>query len=411
MRPAPPQIDAASFARSFQLTRVPADFVDDPYPYYAALRTHDPVHELEGGALFLTRYEDVAAVYRDPHASSDKKQEFRPKFGDSPLFEHHTTSLVFNDPPLHTRVRRLILGAVNQRAIARMEPGVIALVDRLLDAMADKRRVDLIDDFAAEIPVEVIGSLLDVPRDERGPLRGWSLAILSALEPAPGKDLLERGNRAVTEFLDYLRTLVARRRARPGDPEVDVLTRLIQGESDGERLTETELLHNCIFMLNAGHETTTNLIGNGVDALLRHRGELERLAADPALITTAVEELLRFESPLQLNNRVTTAGITIGGRSFPAGTFITLGVGAANRDPAQFPDPDRLDVGRKPNRHVAFGHGDHACAGMNVARLEARIAINGLLARFPGIERAGAPERDRRVRFRGFRHLPVAVAP
>jgi len=411
VRPAPPQIDAASFARSFQLTRVPADFVDDPYPYYAALRTHDPVHELEGGALFLTRYEDVAAVYRDPHASSDKKQEFRPKFGDSPLFEHHTTSLVFNDPPLHTRVRRLILGAVNQRAIARMEPGVIALVDRLLDAMADKRRVDLIDDFAAEIPVEVIGSLLDVPRDERGPLRGWSLAILSALEPAPGKDLLERGNRAVTEFLDYLRTLVARRRARPGDPEVDVLTRLIQGESDGERLTETELLHNCIFMLNAGHETTTNLIGNGVDALLRHRGELERLAADPALITTAVEELLRFESPLQLNNRVTTAGITIGGRSFPAGTFITLGVGAANRDPAQFPDPDRLDVGRKPNRHVAFGHGDHACAGMNVARLEARIAINGLLARFPGIERAGAPERDRRVRFRGFRHLPVAVAP
>jgi len=411
VRPAPPQIDAASFARSFQLTRVPADFVDDPYPYYAALRAHDPVHELEGGALFLTRYEDVAAVYRDPHASSDKKQEFRPKFGDSPLFEHHTTSLVFNDPPLHTRVRRLILGAVNQRAIARMEPGVIALVDRLLDAMADKRRVDLIDDFAAEIPVEVIGSLLDVPRDERGPLRGWSLAILSALEPAPGKDLLERGNRAVTEFLDYLRTLVARRRARPGDPEVDVLTRLIQGESDGERLTETELLHNCIFMLNAGHETTTNLIGNGVDALLRHRGELERLAADPALITTAVEELLRFESPLQLNNRVTTAGITIGGRSFPAGTFITLGVGAANRDPAQFPDPDRLDVGRKPNRHVAFGHGDHACAGMNVARLEARIAINGLLARFPGIERAGAPERDRRVRFRGFRHLPVAVAP
>jgi len=411
VRPAPPQIDAASFARSFQLTRVPADFVDDPYPYYAALRAHDPVHELEGGALFLTRYEDVAAVYRDPHASSDKKQEFRPKFGDSPLFEHHTTSLVFNDPPLHTRVRRLILGAVNQRAIARMEPGVVALVDRLLDAMADKRRVDLIDDFAAEIPVEVIGSLLDVPRDERGPLRGWSLAILSALEPAPGKDLLERGNRAVTEFLDYLRTLVARRRARPGDPEVDVLTRLIQGESDGERLTETELLHNCIFMLNAGHETTTNLIGNGVDALLRHRGELERLAADPALITTAVEELLRFESPLQLNNRVTTAGITIGGRSFPAGTFITLGVGAANRDPAQFPDPDRLDVGRKPNRHVAFGHGDHACAGMNVARLEARIAINGLLARFPGIERAGAPERDRRVRFRGFRHLPVAVAP
>jgi hypothetical protein len=306
-------------------------------------------------------------------------------------------------------VRRLIMGALNQRAIARMEPDVGALVDRLLDRMGDRREVDLIVDFAAEIPVEVIGNLLDVPRAERAPLRGWSLAILSALEPAPDAALLERGNRAVREFLDYLGTLVARRRRSPGDPEADVLTRLIRGEPDGERLTDAELLHNCIFLLNAGHETTTNLIGNGVDALLRHRAELERLARDPSLLPTAVEELLRFESPLQLNNRVTTAPVDLGGRSFPAGTFVTLGVGAANRDPAQFPDPDRLDVGRKPNRHVAFGHGDHACAGMNVARLEARVAIGRLLARFPGIDRAGAPERDRRVRFRGFRHLPVRV--
>jgi len=401
--------EAGAFARAFRLTDVPDDFFDDPYPYYAALRAHDPMHELGRGSIFLTRYEDVAAVYRDPRASSDKKQEFKPKYGDTPLYEHHTTSLVFNDPPLHTRVRRLIMGAVNQRAIARMEPDVVALVERLLDRMAGGREVDLIADFAAEIPVEVIGNLLDVPRAERGPLRGWSLAILSALEPAPGAALLERGNRAVREFLDYLRTLVARRRQAPGDPEADVLTRLIQGEADGERLTDTELLHNCIFLLNAGHETTTNLIGNGVDALLRHRGELERLVREPGLIATAVEELLRFESPLQLNNRVTTAEIAINGRTYPTGTFLTLGVGAANRDPAQFPDPDRLDVGRKPNRHVAFGHGDHACAGMNVARLEARIAIGRLLARFPRIAPAGAPERDRRVRFRGFKRLPVRL--
>ena len=401
--------EAGAFARAFRLTDVPDDFFDDPYAYYAVLRAHDPVHELDRGSIFLTRYEDVAAVYRDPRASSDKKQEFKPKYGDTPLYEHHTTSLVFNDPPLHTRVRRLIMGALNQRAIARMEPDVVALVDRLLDRMAGGREVDLIADFAAEIPVEVIGNLLDVPRAERGPLRGWSLAILSALEPAPGAALLERGNRAVREFLDYLETLVARRRQAPGDPEADVLTRLIQGEADGERLTDTELLHNCIFLLNAGHETTTNLIGNGVEALLRHRGELERLAREPALIATAVEELLRFESPLQLNNRVTTAEMGIGGRSFTAGTFITLGVGAANRDPAQFPDPDRLDVGRKPNRHVAFGHGDHACAGMNVARLEARIAIGRLLARFPGIAPVSAPERDRRVRFRGLKRLPVRL--
>ena len=410
MRSAPPATDAAAAAREFRLTAVPPDFFDDPYRYYAALRTHDPVHDLGPGSVFLTRYEDVAAVYRDPRASSDKKQEFAPKFGDSPLFEHHTTSLVFNDPPLHTRVRRLIVGAVSQRAIARMEPDVVALVDRLLDRMADKRTLDLIDDFAAEIPVEVIGNLLEVPKAERGPLRGWSLAILSALEPAPGAEILTRGNRAVSDFCDYLRRLVADRRKHPRDPGSDVLTRLIQGEPDGERLTETELLHNCIFLLNAGHETTTNTIGNGMHALLVHRGELERLARDPALMPTAVEEVLRFESPLQLNNRVTTAAVDIGGRSFPAGTFLTLGVGAANRDPAQFPDPDRLDVGRKPNRHVAFGHGDHACAGMNVARMEARVAFGRLIARFPKIDLAGAPERDRRVRFRGFRHLPVTIA-
>jgi cytochrome P450 len=399
----------SAWARAFRLTSVPEDFVDDPYPYYAALRQHDPVHELGPGSIFLTRYEDVAAVYRDPRASSDKKREFGPKYGDTPLYEHHTTSLVFNDPPLHTRVRRLMMGAVNQRAIARMEPDVVALVERLLDRMAKRREADLIGEFAAEIPVEVIGNLLDVPRGERAPLRGWSLAILSALEPAPDAALLERGNRAVSDFLDYLRTLVARRRQAPGDPDADVLTRLIQGEADGERLTESELLHNCIFLLNAGHETTTNLIGNGVDALLRHRAELERLVREPTLIATAVEELLRFESPLQLNNRVTTAEMPIGRHTFPAGTFLTLGVGAANRDPAQFPEPDRLDVGRKPNRHVAFGHGDHACAGMNVARLEARIAIGRLLARFPRIAPAGAPERDRRVRFRGFKRLPVRV--
>ncbi len=400
---------AAQEARAFRLTEVPPGFIDDPYPYYAALRAHDPVHELGPGSYFLTRYEDIVAVYRDPHASSDKKREFKPKLGDGPIYEHHTTSLVFNDPPLHTRVRRLIVGAVNQRAIARMEAGLIALVDGLLDRMAGRSRVDLIEDFAARIPVEVIGNLLDVPKPERDPLRGWSLAILSALEPAPSADILDRANRATTEFLEYLGVLCAERRRHPGDPEVDVLTRLIQGEPDGERLSEKELFHNCIFLLNAGHETTTNLIGNGMHALLTHRGELERLAGDPSLIGTTVEELLRFESPLQLNNRVTTAAIEIGGRKFPAGTFLTLGVGAANRDPAQFPDPDRLDVGRSPNRHVAFGQGAHACAGMNVARLEGRIAFGRLIERYPRIALDGAPERDRRVRFRGFRHLPATL--
>jgi cytochrome P450 len=406
-------MDPRALAQDFTLATAGAAFVDNPYPTYAALRAHAPVQPIGAGSWLLTRYDDVLAAYRDPRLSSDKRREFAPKFGDTPLFEHHTSSLVFNDPPSHTRVRRLLLGAVNQRAIARMEPGVVALVDTLLAALAERAaggaQVDLIEDFAAAIPVEVIGNLLSFPREDRGPLRGWSLAILAALEPAPTPAMLDTGNRAVTDFVAYLKDLIAHRRAHPLDPEEDVLTRLIQGEVGGERLSERELLHNCIFLLNAGHETTTNLIGNGLHALMTHRHAFEQLRRQPELINPAVEELLRFESPLQLNNRLATAPIALSTRVIEPGDFITLAIGAANRDPAEFAQPDALNLARKPNGHLAFGQGMHACSGMNVARLEGRIAIGRLLARYPDIRFAGAPERDQRLRFRGFRRLPVVL--
>jgi hypothetical protein len=400
---------AGALAAAFDLARLPPEFYDDPYPTFAALTAHDPVHRNADGSLILTGYADVVAMYRNPVASSDKKVEFRPKFGDSPLYEHHTTSMVFSDPPRHTRLRRLLMGAVNQRAIARMEPSVVTLVDGLLDAMAQKGDVDLIDDFAGLIPVEVIGNLLSVPHADRGPLRAWSLAILAALEPVPTPEMLERGNRSLVDFKAYLEGLVAERRANPLHPDEDVLTRLIQGEADGEKLSEEELVQNCIFLLNAGHETTTNLIGNGLELLMRFPGEQRRVRDDPSLVSSAVEEMLRFESPIQLNNRRLLEPSEIGGRGFPAGTLVNISIGAANRDPAQFPDPQRFDVARKPNRHVAFGQGDHACVGMNVARMEGRIAIGRLLQRFALLEYRGAPERDRRVRFRGFRRLPARV--
>jgi len=399
----------ADAVRAFTLAAPPADFVDNPYPWYAALRTLSPVHPLGPDSVLLTRYEDVLAVYRSPQVSSDKQLEFGPKLGvGSPIYEHHTSSLVFNDPPLHTRVRRILMGALNQRAIARMEPGLVSLVDGLLDRLADQPEPDLIEHFAAQIPVEVIGNLLAVPHDERGPLRDWSLAILSALEPAPGPAVLARANAAVSDFLVYLKDLITRRAAHPGDPEVDVLTRLMRGDAKGT-LTERELMHNCIFLLNAGHETTTNLIGNGLDALLTHRDQLERLVAEPALIHTAVEELLRFESPLQLNNRRSTAPVEISDRSLPADCFITLAIGAANRDPAEFADPERLDIARKPNNHLAFGQGAHACSGMNVARLEGRIAIGRFVQRFPAYRLSEAPVRGKRARFRGFVRAPFAL--
>jgi hypothetical protein len=221
--------------------------------------------------------------------------------------------------------------------------------------------------------------------------------------------MLDRGNRAVGDFVSYLRVLIAERRDHPGDPAIDVLTRLIQGETGGERLSEKELYHNCIFLLNAGHETTTNLIGNGVWLLLRHPEQMARLRNEPALIGSAIEEMLRYEGPIQLNNRRLVAPMEIAGKALPAGTFITIAIGAANRDPGQFPEAERFDIGRNPNRHVAFGQGAHACAGLNVARMEARIAFARLLSRLAVVELAGEPVRDRRIRFRGFRTLPVRI--
>jgi cytochrome P450 len=403
--------NARELAAHFDIEKLTAEFYADPYPTYRALREHEPVKRMPNGSYFLTRYDDLLTAYKNTKAfSSDKKKEFAPKYGASLLYEHHTTSLVFNDPPAHTRVQRLIMGALSPRAIAEMEPDLIALVERLLDAIAAKGDVDLIEDFAAAIPIEVIGNLLGVPKEEREPLRGWSLAILGALEPVIGAEAFARGNSAVDDFLCYLKILVARRRAKPGNPDRDVLTRLIQGEDNGERLTEKELLHNCIFLLNAGHETTTNLIGNGLVALSAHPTEKKRLIENPGLIKTAVEEILRFESSNQLGNRLTTEPVEFGGVTMPAGTSVTLGIGAANRDPRQFNDPETLDISRTPNRHLAFATGAHQCAGMALARLEGAIAISRYLARFPAYTLKAPPVRGGRARFRGFLSMPCVVA-
>jgi len=394
----------------FDLTRLTPEFLANPYPTYRALQEQTPVKQLPDGSLFLTRHAELSRIYRDTQTfSSDKAVEFRPKFGDTLLYEHHTTSLVFNDPPRHTRVRRLIAGALTPRAIAGMEAGLVVVVDRLLDRMAAQTKVDLIGDFAAAIPIEVIGNLLGVPPAEREPLRNWSLAILGALEPVLTPEAAQRGNRAVTEFLDYLEGLTADRRARPGDPERDVLTRLLQADPSGDRLTQTELLHNCIFLLNAGHETTTNLIGNGLVALAQHPAERARLLADPSLVRSAVEEVLRYESSNQLGNRITTTPTGIGDRTYPAGTQVTLCIGAANRDPSAFSDPNSFDIGRSPNRHLAFAAGIHQCVGMSLARLEGVVAIGRLVERFPRYTLAADPVRGMRARFRGFTSIPAVL--
>ena len=400
-------------AAGFDLRRLPDAFYDDPFSTYKALREYEPVKRMPDGSVFLTRHADVVAVYKNVAAfSSDKNEEFLPKYGDTPLFEHHTTSLVFNDPPAHTRVRRLIAGALTPKHVTPMAPRIGELVDGLLDAMAARgtgAEIDLIEAFCAAIPVEVIGNLLGVPRNQREPLRDWSLAILGALEPALTPQQHEAGNSAVRDMLAYLDGLVAQRRAEPGDPETDVLTRLIEGEADGQRLQAKELLHNCIFLLNAGHETTTNLIGNGLRCLAEAPEQKARLLAEPELMRSAVEEFLRIESSNQLGNRITTGQAEVGGVVLAPRTQVTLCIGAANRDPDAFVDPDRLDLARHPNRHVAFGSGIHQCVGMGLGRLEAKVAIGRFVARFPNFRLAGAPVRAHRVRFRGHLRLPVLM--
>lgn len=384
------------------LADLPDGFLEDPYPVYDRLLEAGLVWQSDGSAI-VARHEDLQRIYKDTRRFlSDKKRTFGTKFGaGSPLFRHHTTSLVFNDAPLHTRVRRIMSAAMAPRAIARMEPGLVTVVDGLLDRMAG--RIDLIEDYAAAIPVQVIGNLLDVPLDDRRPLRDWSLAILGALEPVVSEAAMARGHAAVEAFGAYLEGLIAARRARPGNPEEDVLTRLIAGDSEGQ-LSGEELVQNCIFILNAGHETTTNLIGSGLALFHDHPDAFRALKADPEGVNLAVEEVLRVASPNQFGNREVAQAVEICGEKVPVGTNLHLCIGAANRDPRVFQDPARFDILRRPNGHLAFAGGPHVCVGLTLARMEARIALGHFIARFPNY-RIAERQLGRRVRFRGYERL------
>lgn len=400
-----------SQAQQFDPAHLPDDYFQDPYPWLAALRQHDPVRLCPDGSIYLTRHADLFAVYRDPKTfSSDKKQQFKPLLGDSPLYEHHTTSLVFNDPPLHTRVRRAFGNAMSPRAVAEMRPWVQRVVDTLLDNIAARETFDLVEDYAAAIPVEVIGSLLRIPENERGPLRAWSLAILGALEFELTDERRAEGNRAVTEFIEFLDGFVTRRAATLANDDDDLLARLWRwGAGDGEQLRGAELYHQIVFLLNAGHETTTNLITNGVLALLERPDALAELREGRVPVSVAVEELLRFEAPIQLNNRRAVVDTSIAGIPVAAGTNITMNIAGANRDPAVFENPDTLHLTRNPNPHLCFGSGIHTCAGLHVARLEGEVAIAALLERFPSLVLAGEVERARRARFRVILHAPMSA--
>lgn len=395
----------------FDINQIDAGFIESPYATLAALRQSAPVHLNADGSVFLTRHDDCLATYRSRDMLSDKTEAFGKKFGECPLKEHHTTSLVFNDPPDHTVVRKLISGAFTPRKLQEMDRAVERIVARLLDRVEDLGELDLIADFAMMLPTEIISIMLGVPEAYRAELRGYSTAILGALDPIVSPQKMDAGNRAVEEFGAVLDDLINHRRDNPdAGAEGEVLEALIFGEHEGRKLTQKELVQNCIFLLNAGHETTTSFVGNAVDLLLENPNEHKRLRDDPTLIGTALEEILRMESPLQIGNRLAGEDINLpSGTLIPKGTYIHTSIAGANRDPEVFADPDGFDIARKPNPHIAFITGIHVCLGASLARMEGRIAIGGMIERFPKLTRTGSGARLGLARFRGWSSLPVKV--
>jgi pimeloyl-[acyl-carrier protein] synthase len=384
------------------------EFITDPYPFYRRLQTEDPVHRstLLPDSWILTRYADVALVLRDPRfGRQDAARFFQERFGSGPVVDVYTKWMLFRDPPDHTRLRTLVSKAFTPRAIMNLRPRIQALVDELLDTVQPAGQMDIMDAIAYPLPVLVICEMLGVPAKDRDIFQAWSGDVARTLDPIQTPETVERGHAVVARMCDYFRELISQMRKEPKD---NLLSAMITAEEQGDRLTEEELLANCILLFSAGHETTVNLIGNGMLALLRYPDERKKLEAHPDLIESAVEEFLRYEGPVQITGRGTQQDIEIAGKLIHKGERLFTIVAAANRDPTQFSHPDRLDITRRENRHLAFGYGIHFCLGAALARLEAQSAIRTMLRRMPhlALQTDALPWRPA-FTLRGLQTLPV----
>jgi len=390
------------------------EFRADPYSYYRSLRASNPVYfspALRG--WILTRYADIDAVLHDPRFSVNRLQStlfqrLRPLESLRPDFKAAiTNNLLMLDPPDHTRLRRLVNKGFTPRRVDALRPRIQAIVDEILAGLMDAREIDLIRDFAYPLPVIVIAEMLGVPAADRPQFKRWSDALVALLDPLQAENGLSTAQDAYVEFCAYFRDIFKARRRQPQD---DLVSALVAVEEQGETLNEAELLSLCMLILAAGNETTTNLIGNAVLALLGYPDERRRLIDEPSLMPAAVEEFLRFDSPIQLTDRVATQDCRIDGHEIRKGQLVGLILGAANRDPQQFPAPDRLDVGRSNNDHLAFSHGTHFCLGASLARAEAEIALSALLRRFPNFDGAPRPPGWKRsLVLRGPTALPLRL--
>ena len=387
----------------------------NPYPMYERLRLESPVHWSEMmEAWVLSRYDDVVFVLTDPRFSADRRSA-QNRFAEyiaqreedfGPLGRAPT--MLTTDPPDHTRLRKLVSKAFTARAVENLRPRIKGILDDLLAELRGRDQIDVVWDIAYPLPVIVIAEMLGVPPEDRAQFKRWSTDLVATLGgPMVAEDVMQRGRKASEELGGYFRGVIAERKRAPRE---DLISGLIAAEEQGQFLSEDELLATCILLLVAGNETTTNLIGNGMLALLRHPDELQRLRDDPSLIVSAVEELLRFCGPVHATGRVLKEELEIGGQAVKPGQVAFCLLGAANRDPAKFEEPDRLDLGRQKNEHVALGDGIHFCLGAPLARAEAQIAIGSLLERYPKLELAvEEPEMGGNLIIRGPKNLPLHV--
>ncbi|MFN8020233.1 MAG: cytochrome P450 [Acidimicrobiales bacterium] len=393
-------------------------FRADPYPFYDALRTHDPVHVSPMGFTVLTRYEDVARALRGAEFARDidahvppptdpirlrRRENFQRR-----LAEGRASKSILNlDPPDHTRIRRLVTQAFTPSAIERLRPRVQQLVDDVLDRAAERGEMELVDELAFTVPFQVISDLLDIPMDMSEQVREWSQCLTASLEPTADDATIDASEVAAEHMSAYIREIVDHRRAHLGD---DLLSALLQVEEQGDRLSTPELLSFALLLYVAGHETTVNLIGNGTLALLRHRDELRRWAADPSMDAQAIDELLRFDGPVQQTVRVPLEPVRFGDVEVPANTMVMTVLGAANHDPSVFDDPHTLRLDRPNSRnHLAFAAGIHYCLGASLAKLEGSVAIGTLIRRFPNLDLAGEPHWRDRLTIRGVDRLPLSL--
>ncbi len=408
---------AINSSSSIDQLLVSPSILSDPYPIYHQLRAEDPVHWSDAwGCWVLTRYADVIAVLRDYRrftnvgriASFLDQLPANVRAQIRPLYDNFTVGMPNTDPPEHTRVRGLVNSAFTARVVDGMRPRVQEIVDGLLDQAESGGAMEVIGSFAYPLPAIVIAEMLGVPAEDRDRFKAWSDDIVAFHGTGrPHIETIMKSTAALLETKAWLLRLIEARRKQPED---DLISALVAAEERGEMLSETELVATCITLLTAGHETTTGLIGNGLLALLRHPDQLRKLRENPALIGTAVEEFLRFDTSFLRAWRLTAEDVEIGGKRIPKGQTLSLMLGAANRDPAQFEEPDRLDITRDPNLHTSFGWGIHFCAGAPLARREAEIAFTTLLRRFPQmkLDEEGV-EWQQNNTFHNLKSLPVIL--